>query len=658
MPVPRAEREGFEPSDPVTQVNSLAVNPIRPLSHLSLHSSLGHPAPPHWRRPTDMKVLVNREKPGLVATVSTAQTRARGISSQILGHCCLQLDHAKLIRYLETDSEDKVRLHKNFGSEVVRAPTPSYSAVMRQLRFWSWMMPLIAAVSLTGATCVGSSGATTTAAVPTSWTVYHGDAAGSGYAPSVTAVDTDSPAWSSPALDGSLYGEPLVSSGYVYVATENDTVYELSASNGAVVWSTHIASPVPASSLPCGDISPTVGITGTPVIDQAKHEIFVVADELVSGKPSHVLVGLNTASGARELTQNIDPSGADPAALLQRTGLTLDAGQVIFGMGGNYGDCSTYRGTVVSVNEAGGTPAYFTVDSAANEDQGSIWMGGAAPAVDGNGNIWVSTGNGSVHSAGQPYDDSDSALELSSSLQLLQYFAPSTWAQNNAEDLDMSMAPSLLSNGQVLLAGKSRIVYLLDGAHLGGIGGQVASLGSACSDDIDGGSAVVGTTVYVPCVSGPVAVDVTASGLSLEWRATVGGGPPIVAAGLVWTIGQNGVLYGLDPSTGLVKQQAPIGTPANHFPTPGIGDGLLLASSAAHVIAFSASSPSAATTSTTTTTVAPPSTVPSNHPKPQVRSSKSGGFPPGAIAGIAVGALVVIAGAFVLLRRRRRHGRA
>jgi hypothetical protein len=32
---PTAEREGFEPSDPVSQVNSLAVSPIRPLSHLS-----------------------------------------------------------------------------------------------------------------------------------------------------------------------------------------------------------------------------------------------------------------------------------------------------------------------------------------------------------------------------------------------------------------------------------------------------------------------------------------------------------------------------------------------------------------------------------------------------------------------------------------------
>ena len=34
--VTSAEREGFEPSDPVTQVNSLAVSPIRPLSHLSV----------------------------------------------------------------------------------------------------------------------------------------------------------------------------------------------------------------------------------------------------------------------------------------------------------------------------------------------------------------------------------------------------------------------------------------------------------------------------------------------------------------------------------------------------------------------------------------------------------------------------------------------
>ena len=32
---PRAEREGFEPSEAISHLNSLAVSPIRPLSHLS-----------------------------------------------------------------------------------------------------------------------------------------------------------------------------------------------------------------------------------------------------------------------------------------------------------------------------------------------------------------------------------------------------------------------------------------------------------------------------------------------------------------------------------------------------------------------------------------------------------------------------------------------
>ena len=127
------------------------------------------------------------------------------------------------------------------------------------------------------------------------WTVYHQDPAGRGVAPTVTSVDTSSPVWTSPTLDGQLYGEPLVSGARVYVATENDTVYALSAATGAVEWSTHLARPVPSNELPCGDIQPTVGITGTPVIDPVRGEIFAVADELVNGVPAHVLVGLAPA---------------------------------------------------------------------------------------------------------------------------------------------------------------------------------------------------------------------------------------------------------------------------------------------------------------------------------------------------------------------------
>jgi hypothetical protein len=180
-----------------------------------------------------------------------------------------------------------------------------------------------------------------------------------------------------------------------------------------------------------------------------------VADEVVNGSPAHELVGLNTATGKTELTQGVDPAGSTPAALLQRTGLTLDAGHVVFGYGGNYGDCGSYHGWVLSVPEAGGTPAAFAVDSANGERQGAIWMGGAAPVVDASGNLWVTAGNGSVTSTSHAYDHSDSVLELSPSLTLLQYFAPSSWASDNARDLDLSSAPALLSDGQ-LIAVRSR----------------------------------------------------------------------------------------------------------------------------------------------------------------------------------------------------------
>lgn len=119
-----------------------------------------------------------------------------------------------------------------------------------------------------------------------SWTVYHDDPAGSGVAVGVGSVDTAARAWTSPTLDGKLYGEPLVSGERVYMATEDDTVYALSAATGAIAWSTRLGTPVPSGRLPCSNITPTVGITGTPVIDEARHEIFVVADELENGRPA------------------------------------------------------------------------------------------------------------------------------------------------------------------------------------------------------------------------------------------------------------------------------------------------------------------------------------------------------------------------------------
>jgi outer membrane protein assembly factor BamB len=427
-----------------------------------------------------------------------------------------------------------------------------------------------------------------TTAGTTSWTVYHGNALSTGVSTALKSVVTSKQAWASPVLSGEIYGEPLVYSGDVFVATESDTVYALNSSHGSVVWSRHLASAVPTADLPCGNISPTVGITGTPVIDPSRHEIFMVADEILGGSPEHWLYGLSTSTGHIELRERVDPPGSVPQALLQRTGLNLVDGRVVFGMGGNYGDCATYRGRVISVKVTGSKPAIFTVDNQAGNSQGAVWMGGAAPVVDAQGNVWVSVGNGSVRSAGQPYDDSDSVLELSATGRLEQYFAPSSWPSDNANDLDMTTAPVLLADGQVVLVGKSQIAYLLNGADLGGIGTQEASLASVCTNDVDGGSAFVGTTIYLPCLSGPVAIHVTKSPASLQmlWQASVGGGPPIRAAGLVWTVGKNGVLYGLNPATGAVQQQVTIGAVDNDFTTPSVGDGLMLVASSYQVLAF------------------------------------------------------------------------
>ncbi len=517
-------------------------------------------------------------------------------------------------------------------------------------------LALPALVALSPLAPSGAPGAAASPAAGPSWTVYHGSAAGTGVAVPVSSVSVSSPAWTSPALDGQLYGEPLASDGRIFVATENDTVYALSATSGAVEWSSHLGSPVPSGSLPCGDISPSVGITGTPVIDPTRSELFVVADELVDGNPAHELVGLDAATGKTELTQDVDPTGSAPSALLQRTGLTLDEGRVVFGFGGNYGDCGSYRGWVIGVPEAGGTPAEFAVDSGPGERQGAIWMGGAAPVVDAAGDVWVTAGNGSVTSGGHAYDNSDSVLELSPSLTLRQYFAPSSWPADNAADLDMSTAPALLADGQVVAAGKSRTVFLLDGSSLGGIGGQQSSLAGACGDDIDGGVAVVGTIVYLPCLSGTIAVRASSSpaGLHLLWSASAGGGPPIVVAGLVWTIGQNGVLYALRPSSGTVAAQARVGAPANHFPTPSVGDGLLLAPAADRVVAFAASSPAAGagtSTSTSTTAARPTTTVPATT---TTAPAPAGGSSAGVTAAAVIGGLAVAGGlTWALVRRRR-----
>ena len=204
----------------------------------------------------------------------------------------------------------------------------------------------------------------------------------------------------------------------------------------------------------------------------------------------------------------------------------------------------------------------------------------------------------------------------------------------------------------MVAAGKDGTAYLLNGTNLGGIGGEQSSLAGACAQVIDGGPAVVGTTVYLPCLSGTVAVQASSSpaGLRVLWRATAAGGPPVVAAGLVWSIGQNGTLYGFSATTGAVVQQVTVGAPVNHFPTPAIGDGLLLAPGSTRVVAFSVASANGAQGTTTTA----PTSTSTAHPTTSALPSASRGTQAWVVLVIVLGVLVFVLGAGSWWLRRRR----
>src|SRR5207237_3671806 len=63
-------------------------------------------------------------------------------------------------------------------------------------------------------------------------------------------------------------------------------------------------------------------------------------------------------------------------------------------------------------------------------------------------------------------------------------------------------------------------------------------------------------------------------------------GPPIVAGGLVWSVGtSDGVLYGLDPNDGHIVSQQTVGS-VQHFTSPSAALGLLLVGAAHPVVAF------------------------------------------------------------------------
>jgi outer membrane protein assembly factor BamB len=458
------------------------------------------------------------------------------------------------------------------------------------------------------------------------WTTYRGDAARSGVDASSVGSVPFATAWTSQSLGGAIWGEPLAHDGLVIVATESNQVAALNESTGQLVWQASAGTTVPSSQLPCGDISPTVGITSTPVIDPTTDRVFAVADTLNGSSIQHELYAFNMSNGTAlsGFPVDVEPPGDVPADQLQRPALALDNGRIIIGYGGNDGDCGTYHGWLVAVPEAGGSSHTFEVDSSATHGQGAIWGSGNGPAIDSAGDVWVSTGNGNT---GSSFDYQESVLKLDSSMNLLDHWAPSNWQSLDSGDVDLgSSAPVLLPNGLVFEIGKQGVGYLLSATHLGGTGAPPAYQAQVCSGSW-GGAIYYNGIIYVTCSSGlrALALNATAPSFSAvgAWQVNSAiNGPPIVAGGLVWgTDWSSGTLYGLDPQTGqsVVRQKTPA---MEHFTTPAASDGKLFLATGQTVEAYRIANPA---TSPAPAAPPPPPTcvlklrsgrVKVHHPKP------------------------------------------
>ena len=375
-------------------------------------------------------------------------------------------------------------------------------------------------------------------------------------------------------LDGAVYGQPLVVGGDVIAATENDSVYAISRTNGKTLWRAHVGTPVPRSALHgCGDIFP-LGITGTPIYDRADGLVYAVAE--TTGY-HHVLFGLAVSSGKVEVKRDLDlPTKADqPDYNQQRPALAIDDGRVYAAFGGLAGDCGAYIGGVVGValDGKGSLVSWHTPTTR----EGAVW-GTAGPVAGPQGELWVATGNGAA-GPGDPYDGSDSVDFLSPTLTRTQYFAPATWAADNASDLDLgSTQPVRASGGSTFVMGKRGVGYLLSSTHFGGIGGELASL-AICKPF--GAAADAGSIAYEPCNSGGIAaiyLNAAQKKIRVLWRGPAdGNGSPVIGGGAVWVTAYSGsggsptTLYELNPANGAVRHQISINDGLPHFSSLSLG---------------------------------------------------------------------------------------
>ena len=406
------------------------------------------------------------------------------------------------------------------------------------------------------------------------------------------------------AVDGQVYAQPLYLPGViipgkgihnvVFVVTEHDSVYAFDADNylAAPLWHVSFLDPAAgvtaasAADLGCASITPEIGITSTPVIDPASGALYLVAmTELSSGNFQHQLHALDVATGAEKPGSPVEiqasvPGRGDgntmvqfkPWLYKQRAGLLLLNG-VVYTAWSSHCDAGNYHGWIIGYNARTLQQAAVYTDTP-NWYAGAFWQGGAGPAADANGNIYVVSANGTFDTNLGGSDLGDSIIKLSTGngLSVADYFTSYNADELGDKDIDLGSSGALLlpdaagssAHPHLLVSGsKEGSVYLVDRDNLGhfqpeGNSQIVQSLADAVGP-LFGIPVYFNNTVYFSAAHDQVKAFSLQGGLlsavptsaSSATFAELGSVPSISANGA-----SNGILWTIDPAAQLQAYDA------------------------------------------------------------------------------------------------------
>ncbi len=314
-------------------------------------------------------------------------------------------------------------------------------------------------------------------------------------------------------VDGKVDAEPLYLANVIiggqfhnvlYVATEHDSVYAFDADTGTQLWKNSIlgSGETTSDDHGCGQITPEIGITSTPVIDrkqgangtiftvgmskdasgnyhQRLHALDVTTGAEVSGSPTEIAA---TYPGTGDNSQNGNVV-FDPAQYAERASLLLLNGNIYTGWT-SHCDVGLYTGWVIGYSESTLQQTQL-LNLTPNGHEGSIWMSGGGIAADSNGFIYLLDANGTFDTTldinGFPtrgdYGNAMVKLSTSGKLAVADYFEMYNRESESGEDLDLGSGGPLLlpdqtdANGVVhhliVGAGKDKNIYLADRDNLG-----------------------------------------------------------------------------------------------------------------------------------------------------------------------------------------------